>query len=203
MARRLDTQGYQVRQKILSSARQCIIERGVDDTSLKDIAKTAGISSGTLYYYYPTKSSLIFEITDQYFDQLTHELLERVTSKGHETEIRPVIRSVMQTIVGDAYRGKLHHYLIEEAVSSDPTIRIRFKEKYREWRQMIEQGLAGFISDAEKRQTVSHILLAVLDGLIIQSILGVEDLPLDKIADNLAGELTLVLPARSSSIQEE
>lgn len=189
MARRLYSQGVQVRQQILSAARQAFIEQGVDHASLKEIAHAAGISSGTLFYYYPTKSELIFDVTDQHFDQLTHELLAWVSESGAPSDPRQVLQVVFKTIVGDQLRGKLHHYLIEEAVSSDPSIRARFLQKYREWRDMIEKGISLYVPDAEERRTLSHLILATLDGLVIQAILGVDDLPVEALAGYLANRL--------------
>ena len=45
--------------KILKSAIRLIGENGVEGTSLSDIAKDVGISKGTLYYYYSTKSDIV------------------------------------------------------------------------------------------------------------------------------------------------
>ena len=52
---------------IIKVATELIGKKGVEKTSLADIAREAGISKGTLYYYYPTKNDirtckLVFEI---------------------------------------------------------------------------------------------------------------------------------------------
>ncbi|HZU86232.1 MAG TPA: TetR/AcrR family transcriptional regulator [Anaerolineaceae bacterium] len=190
MARRLNTQ---TRQHILDTARQLFTERGFDNTSLKDIALAAGISPGTLFYHYSSKSNLIFDVTDQYFNQLTHRLVEWVGEansvealQGAISTPNQILRYVFNAIVNDTLRGKLHHYLIEQAVSCDPAMRTRFLQKYQEWRQMIEEGVTPFVPNPDERRLLAHIIASVLDGLVIQSILGAPDLPVDAVADYLA-----------------
>jgi AcrR family transcriptional regulator len=184
MARRKDPNSN-IRQKILSAANQLFIERGLDHTSLKDIALAAQISPGTLFYYYASKSALVFDVTDQHFDRLTHQLLAWVTQTQANTDLKQLLTVVFETIIGDLTRGKLHHYLIHEAASNDPFIRQRFQQKYAEWRLMIETGISSVLPNDERRPILAQIILATLDGLIIQAILGVQDLPIPAIVNCL------------------
>lgn len=189
MARRLNNS--QTRQHIINTARQLFTERGFDNTSLKEIADAAGISPGTLFYYYSSKSNLIFDVTDQYFETLTHRLVGWVAEANavnsqSQPNSKSILRYVFNTIVHDTLRGKLHHYLIEQAVSCDPAMRARFLQKYQEWRQMIEEGVMPFVPQPDERALLAHIITSVLDGLVIQAILGAPNLPVDAVADYLA-----------------
>ncbi|KPL76967.1 hypothetical protein ADN00_10315 [Ornatilinea apprima] len=187
MARRIHSQGEETRQSILAAASRLFVENGVGSTSLKDIAREAQISPGTLFYYYSSKSELIFEVTDQHFDRVTRQLLDWARTSDLQADPAAILEVVLKTIVGDQVRGKLHHYLIEAALSSDAAVRERFLQKYREWRAMIEDGIAPFVADDEQRRIAALIFLSTLDGLVMQAILGVEELPLEKIADRFAG----------------
>ena len=57
-----------IREKILSAAEDLLASEKMSDISLADIAKEAGVSKGTLYYYYKNKNDLIFDITDKYLE---------------------------------------------------------------------------------------------------------------------------------------
>jgi AcrR family transcriptional regulator len=46
------------RQQILDGARRCFLEMGFDATSMNDIVRTAGVSKGTVYAYFPSKEKL-------------------------------------------------------------------------------------------------------------------------------------------------
>jgi AcrR family transcriptional regulator len=191
MAKRINLHGSETRQSILAAASRLFVEQGVNNASLKDIAQAANISPGTLFYYYSSKSELIFDVTEQHFNRVTQQLLLWVKESHAQTDIRQILEVVFKTIVGDLIRGKLHHYLVEEALSNNATLRNRFLQKYQEWRQMIESGITPITTDNNQRQIDAQIILAALDGLILQAILGVEDIPFEQIADRFAACLNV------------
>jgi AcrR family transcriptional regulator len=185
-AKRSATHGISNREQILTAASALFIEQGVEQTSLRAIAGRAGISTGTLFYYYATKSELIFDITDRHFDRITARLLDWVGQAHQSQTPAEILGVVFQTIVQDDLRGRLHHYLIEQALTSNGGVRERFQQKYQEWRAMLQQGLAQVEIPAPDRELVAQIILAALDGFVIQSVLGVADIPLNSIAAYLA-----------------
>jgi AcrR family transcriptional regulator len=48
------------RRKLLSKALALFQKRGVEATTMRDIAKAAGLSLGAAYYYFPSKDALVF-----------------------------------------------------------------------------------------------------------------------------------------------
>jgi AcrR family transcriptional regulator len=186
MANRKNPDSIKTKQQILEAARDAFIDQGITSTSLKEIARTAGVSTGTLFYYYASKSDLVFDVTNLHFDQLTHQLLDWVNSINSQSNMQKILPVVCETIVGDQLRGKLHHYLIEEALTNNSSLRIKFIEKYTEWQTMIEQGIEISVPDKKKRREIAQLLLAVLDGLVMQTILGVEGISIKDISLQLA-----------------
>jgi AcrR family transcriptional regulator len=47
------------RRRILDTARRLFAEHGYDATATRDIARAAGIASGTLFNYFPTKEAIV------------------------------------------------------------------------------------------------------------------------------------------------
>ena len=175
-------------QNILDAASKLITQKGVKNTSLADISKEVGISKGTLYYYYSTKGDLIYDIADIHLKQITEELLSWIDNIEHDIAPEEILKVVFKKILTAETRGKLHLYLISDAVTSNDPLKQRFREKYKEWRVTLENGLRKVL----KKRTVeyeilSHIMLATLDGFTIQSMLGVENIPIDRIANLLCG----------------
>ena len=55
------------RKKVIEvAARELFIKQGFHATSMRDIAKSAGISMGNVYNYFPTKEAIFESIVDQY-----------------------------------------------------------------------------------------------------------------------------------------
>jgi len=50
------------REKLLQSALELFVLQGFNDTPTSKIAKEAGIATGTLFYFFPTKDELIFSL---------------------------------------------------------------------------------------------------------------------------------------------
>ena len=174
-------------QSILNVASKLITEKGVKDTSLADIAKEVGISKGTLYYYYSTKGDIIYDIIDIHLKEMTEELLTWIANINDEVALDEIMKVVFEKISKSKKRGKLHLYLISDAVISNNSLEERFKEKYKEWRKTLEEGIKIASKDHKiNYEILSHLLLAVLDGLTIQSMLGIEEIPFEKIATLLS-----------------
>lgn len=175
----------ETRAKIIETAERLIAQKGAEKTSLADISKALGISRGTLFYHFPSKSQLIFEITDQHFGQMTHELVKHILAEKDNLDPARLLKMALQVIMEADERGTLHLYLIQEAIASDPTLKAGFKTKYQEWRTIIENALAQVLDPDVNTRILSYVLLAVMDGLTIQSLLGVDDIPADDIAHYL------------------
>lgn len=54
--------GLDRRELILTVAGALFVERGYSHTSMRDIASAAGLLSGSLYYYFPSKEELFIEV---------------------------------------------------------------------------------------------------------------------------------------------
>ena len=55
----------QKRKNIQDIATKLFVEKGFENTSTRDIAKAAGISKPTLYYYFDSKEDILFKILDE------------------------------------------------------------------------------------------------------------------------------------------
>lgn len=174
------------RQNILDAASKLIAQKGVKDTSLADISREVGISKGTLYYYYSSKDDIIFDITDIHLKKMTAELLSWLKNIEDDANPKEILMVVFERILSNETRGKLHLYLISDAVIGNNALKERFIARYKEWRITLEDGTRMVLKDRKVNyQVISHIILAVLDGFTIQRMLGVKNLPLKDISEFL------------------
>ena len=179
MAARGKNKGIDNKEKILKSAKKIFQKKGGQHTSLADIAKDAGISKGTLYYYYSTKAELIFDITQQHMNSITRSLLSAVEEQAKSTDAADIILMVYDTIIKAESRAKLHLYLLQEAVIGNAELQKRFQEAYNEWRSMISDGLQKILKRRKDIEILSHVFLTSITGGMIQQLLGIKDLPLE------------------------
>lgn len=178
---KLDYANIDNKQRIIEAATKLFIKQGAHETSLADIAKELNISKGTLYYYYSTKSDLIFDVTDIYMKRLSSKLLTWV--KGHDSTSSPaeIISVVFKTMFKTTTRGKLHIYLIYEAISHNKLLKKRIQSAYAEWQKMLEEALEEILGDSKNPAIIAEIILTMITGGIVHSSLGLKMRPLTEV----------------------
>ncbi len=171
------------RQKIIDAATALVMERGVKGTSLADIANAAGISKGTLFYHFSAKDDLVYELTEKHFDQITRANLKRAEQmQGYS--LQEILQDSILSILHAENRGKLNLYLLQEAVTENPALKSRFADKYMEFQNTMQQflNMVAPPMDEDRAIAVSRLLVALLDGLIIQWLLDPDAIPIKDIA---------------------
>jgi TetR/AcrR family transcriptional regulator, cholesterol catabolism regulator len=63
-------------QEIYLLAAQLFVERGVESTSLSDIARALNITKAALYYYFESKQELLYRIVELGLDNVKNEVLD-------------------------------------------------------------------------------------------------------------------------------
>ena len=59
LGRPVGASGEVTRTRIINAAMRCVAEMGYSQATIRGIARTAGITSGSLYHYFPNKSELL------------------------------------------------------------------------------------------------------------------------------------------------
>lgn len=59
LGRPVGASGEQTRQRIITAAMRCVAEVGYAQTTIREIARAADMTSGSLYHYFPNKSELL------------------------------------------------------------------------------------------------------------------------------------------------
>ncbi len=59
LGRPVGANGELTRRRIISAAIRCVAEKGYSQASIREIAREAQITSGSLYHYFPNKSELL------------------------------------------------------------------------------------------------------------------------------------------------
>ena len=63
-------------QEIYLLAAQLFVEKGVESTSLSDIANALNITKAGLYYYFESKQELVYRIVELGLDNVKNEVLD-------------------------------------------------------------------------------------------------------------------------------
>lgn len=188
-----DTRKVSTREKILTVTRDLIAEKGVKQTTLADISHVAGISQGTLFYYYKSKDDLIYDILEQHFSQLTDSIIAGIPRHTTGDKVK-LLRATLEKLIKDQNTSRMNIYLFQEAILGNDDIRDRFLVKYQTWREIIARQISSLfdISSPDNLASLGGVILAVIDGLTIQYLLDPNSVDFQKVARVLADMLASV-----------
>lgn len=111
-------QGAAARDRLYATAMQLIAARGYEATTLRDIAKDAGVSVGLLYRYFPSKQAVVIALYDELSTDYAREAAEMPPGRWRDrfmfalnTSLRVLnphqvaLRALTPVLVGDPEEG--------------------------------------------------------------------------------------------------
>lgn len=163
------------RQQLLDAAFSTLAQHGTGGTRVSGIAAAAGVSTGSVSYYFPSKDDLLLEATRRDIDDFYHSVVERLREMDDPLEkLEAMIRWTLPDENGHAGWVVLFQFW-SRAIYNAPLAALAalFQERARLlYMSVLEEGQARgvfrLVSDAE---TVARSLMAMIDGLSFQIIL--------------------------------
>lgn len=175
-------QNQSMKEKILSASINLMTKNGINNTSLADIAREVNISKGTLYYHYSSKDDIIFDIADDHLNIISKALLECLSSVNSNFTTEEFLLVILKNISGIEGTGRIHMYLLCEAIIRNDALRERIGIKYVEWRTALENQMLQIIDDKSQAKAASFLLMSIVDGLVVQGLLKAEKTPYAEVA---------------------
>jgi AcrR family transcriptional regulator len=74
------------RRNIALSCRSLLLEHGINDLTISQIAKTAGIGKGTVYEYFQNKEDIVFEIITLFISEYEEEFYKKISQSDSTKE---------------------------------------------------------------------------------------------------------------------
>ena len=113
-----------------------------------------------------------------------------IETLDRDTEPRDALSVIFEAFTEDESIYKLHMVLCLEAMQGNVSLQKKLAAKYREWTVMIEVGSLKLASPASERlRKLSQAFMAMIDGFILQSNLGIDGLTGDMLVGLILGEL--------------
>jgi AcrR family transcriptional regulator len=103
MARRTKAEAEATRETILDAAERVFLERGVARTSLEEIARTANVTRGAIYWHFKNKVDLFGAMIERVRLPLD-SLIDELEEQGRQdplTTLRSTIRLLLQSLAGN------------------------------------------------------------------------------------------------------
>ncbi|WP_240613612.1 TetR/AcrR family transcriptional regulator [Pueribacillus theae] len=64
--------------QVIEAAKKCIVDKGLSNLSMKDIAKEAEVSTGIIYHYFKNKEDVLLQVLKESFRSSHEQVMETV-----------------------------------------------------------------------------------------------------------------------------
>jgi AcrR family transcriptional regulator len=105
----------ETREALARAGLQLFVERGYDATTLADIAEAAGVSTRTIFAYFPGKEDLLFASFETMNQALERALAERPEGQDALTALR-------EFILSEAHQKTDLDCMLDEVIAADETL---------------------------------------------------------------------------------
>lgn len=164
------------KQRILDAAISVFIEKGFEETSMREIASAAGLTTGAIYHHFKNKDELFYHAVKEamYFAQKLSEKDESSNLKSTENMLNEISNKVRERM-SKADEQRLLVLLIGYVVSKGGTLSEVLKNDYNEIiSKVADMYFYAFgIENAACKKNLASILVAAIDGVAMQYSLGV------------------------------
>ena len=172
------------RKQILDAVHQCLLEKPFHKTSIKDIARKAGLNHGALHYYFENKEHILLEYIDytkKQFDIVYNDFLKEayVRPTSDLDSINEKCRWTLNELSFHQEYAKIFIEIWAHALYN-PNVMKKIKDMYREWRDQFSSDISNIVDSKKEARKISLTMIAVFEGLsLMSSLFAKKDLQYD------------------------
>jgi len=156
------------RSRILNAARRLVAEGGFQEASVAAVAALAGVATGTVYRYFPSKAELFAEVVSQTSQRELEIVAGIIFSEGTPSDR---LAAAIRAFAARALRGRrLAYALVAEPVDPEVDVaRLKYRRALgRVFETIIEQGIRA---NEFPPQNVA-VSAAALVGAFMEALVG-------------------------------
>jgi AcrR family transcriptional regulator len=161
--------------QILQALDQCLQEKPFDQTSIKDIAKTAGVNHGLLHYYFKGKEDILINyidyIIEHYLSMFEGWYSEKSLEGVDEKKLMKEFFEFMNERI--TLNQSLSKVFIEiwEIAAYNPKVKSKLQRAYTQWTDVLTGILKRTIKNKKTARQISMAVVAFHEGVSLLSIL--------------------------------
>lgn len=176
------------RQRIVAGAADMIRRRGLNATSVRELAKHAQAPLGSTYHYFPGgKEQLATEAVRFAGDYVAH-ILRRELAAGPVAGLRAFLGLWRDVVTASGFRAgcPVLAVSIEEEGEGDPTAPVlAAAEVFATWRSLLAESLRAHGVEGPRAEQLATLVVAAVEGAVVMSRATRSAGPLDDVAVQL------------------
>ncbi len=146
------TNNSTTKEKLLHTAVHLMLSKGYNATGIEEICKSAGVTKGSFFHYFPSKEDLGVAVLDHFWNSM-QEIVQQEKFQKISDPLE-LLYAYLDSFLDIAKNPSILYSCLfgnfaQEVVASHPAIRKRCEEGFETWENM----LAACIETARKQYT--------------------------------------------------
>ncbi len=155
------------RAQLVAAAVEVMAEDGVERASTRRIATRAGVSQGIVHYAFDDKDALLAAVIAEVAARIRGALSGASGPSEAPGSVTDLLRAFWAHVEETPDLQLLQYELTTHAVR-DPAKAWLARRQYEEYLEIIEGAIGGDAAAPESKRRAARLLLAAVDGLILQ-----------------------------------
>ncbi|HOO38950.1 MAG TPA: TetR/AcrR family transcriptional regulator [Deltaproteobacteria bacterium] len=169
----------QRKMQILKALDSCLQEKSFQQTSIKDIARVAGVNHGVLHYYFASKEDILLNYIDYVIEDYRDQIREWLGTKDislldKRGFIEEIFAFINNKITLNRNLSRIFVEIWEIGVYND-AVRQKLKHMYSAWIRELTSYLSRFVPDEKFAMNISVSMVGFWEGMALFSTIFDED----------------------------
>ncbi len=165
--------------QILKALDSCLQEKSFQQTSIKDIARVAGVNHGVLHYYFASKEDILLNYIDYVIEDYRDQIREWLGTKDislldKRGFIEEIFAFINNKITLNRNLSRIFIEIWEIGVYND-AVRQKLKHMYSAWIRELTSYLSRFVPDEKFAMNISVSMVGFWEGMALFSTIFDED----------------------------
>jgi AcrR family transcriptional regulator len=186
------------RRQILQALDACLLKKPFLKTSIKDIAKEAGVNHGIMHYYFKSKDDILLHYIDftiEKYNAVYAEWFEAISKTGMDE--KEIIEEAIKLMIGKiTLNADLSRIFIEiwEIAVYNKKVRKSLKKMYAMWESTLDNLLTKLGKSKNISNGLSKSMVAFAEGIALFSIIFKgTDYPIESVLNNFQRYVSHIL----------
>ncbi|MEU1209411.1 TetR family transcriptional regulator [Nocardia sp. NPDC005825] len=175
------------RQKLVAGAADMIRRRGLNATSVRELAKFADAPLGSTYHYFPGGKTQLAAEAVAFAGDFTAALLERELARGPVEGLCAFLAGWRQVVVDTEFRAgcPVLAVSVEDVPDAEGAPREAAVAAFTLWTELLATSMTQAGADRSEADRVATLVIAAVEGSVAMCRAARSAEPLDRISDHL------------------
>ena len=158
------------RERLIAAGYTLLSEKGYEATTVKEVARVAGVSPGLFHYYFASKDELLLAVLREAGQRYGRTMQELRATVPADHFLEAAFAALRERVKREPGWYRLHYELFALGLRN-PTFQPMLGEMLGFIRQMFARAFQGITGGDEGRaQALAAVVLACFDGLALQQL---------------------------------